>query len=57
MCFRLVDNLPVATRVIDVETKETSYELGYKLGRVEGDEVIVHNHLKFLLYYHATADG
>lgn len=53
----LVDNLPVATRAVDSETKETNYELGYKLGKILMEDVVIHNHLNFILYYHATADG
>lgn len=42
---------------MDSETKEASYELGYKLGKILYEDVIIHNHLNFILYYHATADG
>lgn len=50
--YRLVDNLPVATRSHHPDTKETTLEHGYRLGRVENDNVYINNHLKFILSYH-----
>lgn len=51
---RLVDNLPVATRVFNTETKELQLEHGYRLGQVANDKVYINNHLKFILSYHMT---
>lgn len=49
----LVDNLPVATRVVNLNNpSEVSYEHGYRLGQVDGDNVYINNHLKFILSYH-----
>lgn len=52
----LVDNLPVATKVINPDTNEVQYEHGYRLGGVDqkGD-VYIHNHLRFILSYHMHA--
>lgn len=55
--FRLVDNLPVATKVVDPETKEESYKIGYRLGEFYYNEALITNHLHIILYYHANADG
>lgn len=49
---RLVDNLPVSTRKFFPETKEVQFEHGYRLGKVDKDNVYIHNHLKFILSYH-----
>lgn len=49
----LVDNLPVATRIVNLNNpNEVSYEHGYRLGLVDGDNVYINNHLKFILSYH-----
>ncbi|XP_031624226.1 transmembrane 9 superfamily member 4 [Contarinia nasturtii] len=48
----LVDNLPVATRVFNPETKELQFEHGYRLGQVVKDNTYINNHLKFILSYH-----
>ncbi|KAH8279820.1 hypothetical protein KR054_007514 [Drosophila jambulina] len=49
----LVDNLPVATRIVNVNNpSEVTYEHGYRLGQVEGDSIYINNHLKFILSYH-----
>ncbi|XP_075151295.1 transmembrane 9 superfamily protein member 4 [Haematobia irritans] len=49
----LVDNLPVATRIVNLNNpNEISYEHGYRLGQVDGDNVYINNHLKFILSYH-----
>lgn len=49
----LVDNLPVATRIVNVNNpSEVTYEHGYRLGQVEGDNIYINNHLKFILSYH-----
>lgn len=50
--FRLVDNLPVATRVFNAETKEVQFEHGYRLGQVIKGTTYINNHLKFILSYH-----
>ncbi|XP_017047951.1 transmembrane 9 superfamily member 4 [Drosophila ficusphila] len=49
----LVDNLPVATRIVSVNSPtEVTYEHGYRLGQVDGDNIYINNHLKFILSYH-----
>ncbi|KAH8353770.1 hypothetical protein KR059_005231, partial [Drosophila kikkawai] len=49
----LVDNLPVATRILNVNNPlEVTYEHGYRLGQVDGDNIYINNHLKFILSYH-----
>ncbi|XP_016962229.1 transmembrane 9 superfamily member 4 [Drosophila biarmipes] len=49
----LVDNLPVATRIVSVNNpEEVTYEHGYRLGQVDGDNIYINNHLKFILSYH-----
>ncbi|XP_020810277.1 transmembrane 9 superfamily member 4 [Drosophila serrata] len=49
----LVDNLPVATRIVNVNNpSEVTYEHGYRLGQVEGDNIYINNHLRFILSYH-----
>ncbi|KAH8238983.1 hypothetical protein KR038_011399, partial [Drosophila bunnanda] len=49
----LVDNLPVATRISNGNNNnEVTYEHGYRLGQVEGDNIYINNHLKFILSYH-----
>ncbi|XP_030377342.1 transmembrane 9 superfamily member 4 [Scaptodrosophila lebanonensis] len=49
----LVDNLPVATRIVNANNPgEVTYEHGYRLGQVDGDNIYVNNHLKFILSYH-----
>lgn len=50
--FRLVDNLPCATKIVNAETSEIQYEHGYRLGGVEGTSVYINNHLKLILLYH-----
>lgn len=50
--FRLVDNLPVATRVYNPETKEVQFEHGYRLGQAIKGNTYINNHLKFILSYH-----
>lgn len=50
--FRLVDNLPVATRILNPDTMELQFEHGYRLGQVVGNNVYINNHLKLLLSYH-----
>ncbi|KAL0273474.1 UNVERIFIED_CONTAM: hypothetical protein PYX00_006129 [Menopon gallinae] len=52
----LVDNLPVATRFVDPETKESSFKLGYKLGEYIYQDALINNHLNIILYYHPTTD-
>lgn len=49
----MVDNLPVATRIVNpTNPTEVTYEHGYRLGLLEGDNVYINNHLKFILSYH-----
>lgn len=51
-CFRLIDNLPVATKVINVDTSERTIEQGYRLGFMSKGKAYINNHLKLLLKYH-----
>lgn len=48
----LVDNLPVATRIVNPDTMELQFEHGYRLGMMSKDEPFINNHLKFVLSYH-----
>lgn len=49
----LVDNLPVATRIVNANNpNDITYEHGYRLGQVDGDNIYINNHLKFILSYH-----
>lgn len=48
----LIDNLPVATRIVNPDTLEIQYEHGYRLGSIERDNAYINNHLKFVLSYH-----
>lgn len=48
----LVDNLPVATRLINPDTSEPSIEQGYRLGFMSMGKAYINNHLKLLLKYH-----
>ncbi|KAH8410095.1 hypothetical protein KR009_005874 [Drosophila setifemur] len=49
----LVDNLPVATRIVNVNNpSEVTYEHGYRLGQVDGENIYINNHLKFIMSYH-----
>ena len=48
----LVDNLPVATRIVNPDTMELQFEHGYRLGQMDRDNVYINNHLKFVLSYH-----
>lgn len=52
MYFRLVDNLPVATRGISSDTAERIIEQGYRLGFMSKGKAYINNHLKLLLKYH-----
>lgn len=49
---RLVDNLPVATRIMNPTTGEVTFEHGYRLGQMESNNMYINNHLKFILSYH-----
>lgn len=49
---RLVDNLPVATRIINTDTSEHKIEQGYRLGFMSMGKAFINNHLKLLLKYH-----
>lgn len=48
----LVDNLPVATRIVNPDSMEVQFEHGYRLGQTNGDKAYINNHLKFILSYH-----
>ncbi|XP_059616496.1 transmembrane 9 superfamily member 4 [Phlebotomus argentipes] len=48
----LVDNLPVATRIINPDSMEVQFEHGYRLGQMEADHAFINNHLKLILSYH-----
>lgn len=48
----LVDNLPVATRIVNPDTMELQFEHGYRLGMVSKGDAYINNHLKFVLSYH-----
>ncbi|KAH8378107.1 hypothetical protein KR093_009323, partial [Drosophila rubida] len=49
----LVDNLPVATRIVSANNpNDITYEHGYRLGQVDGENIYINNHLKFILSYH-----
>lgn len=50
--FRLVDNLPVATRALNPDTLERTIEQGYRLGFISKGKAYINNHLKLLLKYH-----
>lgn len=50
--FRLVDNLPAATRVLNPETNELQFEHGYRLGSEISGKSYINNHLKLTLLYH-----
>ncbi len=49
--YRLVDNLPCATRV-PTQSSEVTYEHGYRLGFLHDNNVALNNHLKIILHYH-----
>ncbi|SPP85463.1 blast:Transmembrane 9 superfamily member 4 [Drosophila guanche] len=54
----LVDNLPVATRIVNANNpSEVTYEHGYRLGQVDGENIYINNHLKFILSYHMHSKG
>lgn len=49
----ILDNLPAATKFQHLETKESVYERGFRLGYVSKDNTpILYNHLNFILSYH-----
>jgi transmembrane 9 superfamily protein 2/4 len=51
--FRLVDNLPCATRVMNQDSDNIQYEHGYRLGFLHNQNVALNNHLKIILHYHS----
>ena len=55
---RLVDNLPSATKLQNIETQETLYEHGYRLGvrAKDSDDVFLNNHLILRLHYHKESE-
>lgn len=50
----LVDNLPVATRIVNPDTMEVQFEHGYRLGQHDEatEKAYINNHLNFILSYH-----
>lgn len=50
----LVDNLPVATRIVNPDTLEVQFEHGYRLGQHDAtnSRAYINNHLNFILAYH-----
>lgn len=50
----LADNLPCATKFRLLETGETQYEHGYRLGAVKDNKVYINNHVKFIMLYHSV---
>ena len=56
--FRLVDNLPCATKFQNVETHETMYEHGYRLGiySKQNEDLFINNHLIIKLFYHKESE-
>lgn len=53
----IVDNLPCATKIVDMVTKNVQHRPGYQLGYVTDNEganrpVYINNHLKLILYHH-----
>ncbi|KAG4079848.1 hypothetical protein HA402_014979 [Bradysia odoriphaga] len=48
----LVDNLPVATRIVNPDSMEVQFEHGYRLGQSDRSTVYINNHLKLILSYH-----
>lgn len=51
-CFRLVDNLPCATKYELENGKEIIYENGYRLGWEQDGHYFVNNYLDIVLRYH-----
>lgn len=50
--FRLIDNLPAATRKKHKETNNVVVYQGYRLGGTMNDQVYINNYLKLKLSYH-----
>ena len=50
--FRLIDNLPAATRKKHKETNNVIVYQGYRLGGIMNDQVYINNYLKLKLSYH-----
>ncbi|CAH1773888.1 unnamed protein product [Owenia fusiformis] len=53
----IVDNLPCATKFEMLDTKETQYEHGYKIGFQREGKTYLNNHLKIILMYHTEDEG
>lgn len=53
----LVDNLPCATKFQTLDTEESVYERGYKLGYIHNNKVYINNHLRIILSYHTDDDS
>lgn len=56
----IVDNLPVATRILNLRSPEDTnvqFEHGYRLGMIDAKgEPYINNHLKFVLSYHTHSE-
>ena len=52
-----VDGLPAATEDIDVHTNEKYYNIGFKMGSVEGETAFLNNHYDIKIHYHTTSRG
>lgn len=50
--YRLIDNLPAATKKFHKGTNSEVVYHGYRLGGVIGDQVYINNHLILKLGYH-----
>lgn len=50
--FRLIDNLPAATRKKQKDTNNVIVYQGYRLGGTINDQVYINNYLKLILSYH-----
>lgn len=50
--FRLIDNLPAATKKKHKETNNVVVYQGYRLGGTMNDQVYINNYLKLKLSYH-----
>ena len=51
---RLLDNLPAATVFTNVDSGETQYEDGFKVGFEVEEQLFLNNHLHFVVGYHSV---
>ena len=51
---RLLDNLPAATVFTNVDSGETQYEDGFKVGFEVEEQLFLNNHLHFMVDYHSV---